>query len=81
VTINDKSCILALPRDNITFRLTSIKPFNVLNVKIEIDLLKLKCNNQGIESKDTIVINTLLAIPLKYNKSCPYKYINIIIFL
>jgi hypothetical protein len=61
--------------------LTFIKPFNVLDIKIKVNSLKPERNNQGIKSKDIIVINTLLVIPLKYNKGYPYKYINITIFL
>jgi hypothetical protein len=81
VVINGKSCVLALPRDNITFHLMFIKPFNVLNVKIKVNLLELECNNQGIKSKDIIVINISFIIPLKRDKGYPRKYVNIIIFL
>jgi hypothetical protein len=58
--------MLALPRGNTTFRSTSVKPFNVLNVEIEVDPLELERNNQETESEeDIIVIDTSPVTPLK----------------
>jgi hypothetical protein len=59
----------------------SVKPFNMLDIKIEVDPLEPERNNQGTEGKDIIVINTLPVIPLKRDKGCPRKYVNITIFL
>jgi hypothetical protein len=65
-----------------TFRSMFVKPFNVLDVEIEVNPLELECNNQETESeKGIIVINTSPAIPLKHGKGRPCKYTDIIIFL
>jgi hypothetical protein len=81
MAIDGESCILALPCGNMTFHLTSVKPFNVLDVKTKVNLLEPEYNNQGTKGKDIIIINTLPTIPLKYNRGYPYKYTNITIFL
>jgi hypothetical protein len=61
--------MLILPRGNMTFRLTFIKPFNMLDIEIEVDPLELEYNNQEIESEeDIIVIDTSLTTLLKYSK-------------
>ncbi len=53
----------------------------MLDVKTEVNLLEPEYNNQGTKGKDTIIVNTLPAIPLKYSRGRPYKYTNITIFL
>jgi hypothetical protein len=74
--------MLALPRDNTTFHSTSIKPFNILDVEIEVNPLELECNNQEIKGEEgTIIINTSLVIPLKHSKGHPCKYANVTMFL
>ncbi len=45
MAINSKSYILVLPRGNIIFYLISIKPFNILDIKTKVNLLKLEYNN------------------------------------
>jgi hypothetical protein len=51
------------------FRSTFVKPFNVLDVEIEVDPLELEHNNQETESKeDIIVINTSPVTPPKRGK-------------
>jgi hypothetical protein len=82
VAINGESCVLALPRDNMTFRLTSVKPFNVLDVEIEADPLKPERNSQEIDSEeDIIVVNTSPVTLLKRNKGRPRKNVNVTVFL
>ncbi len=61
--MNSESCVLALPYSNITFRLISIKPFNVLNNQTEVKYPEPEHNGQEIKDEDIIVINTLPAIP------------------
>jgi hypothetical protein len=52
-----------------TFHSTSVKPFNVPDVKIEVDPLEPERNNQETESEeDIIVIDTSLATSLKRGK-------------
>jgi hypothetical protein len=81
VTINGKDYILTLLYGNITFHLTLIKPFYMLNKSIiKTDLLELpNQNNQDLKSKDSIIINTSLTV--KRDKGYLYKYINITLFL
>jgi hypothetical protein len=81
VAIDGESYILALPRGNTTFRSMSVKPFNVPDVKTEVNLLEPECNNQGTEGEDIIVVNTSPAIPLKRGRGRPCKYANVTIFL
>jgi len=65
-----------------TFRLMSVKPFNVLDVKIKADPLKPERNNQEIDNKeDIIVINTSPVTPLKRDKGRPRKNVNVTVFL
>ncbi len=81
MAIDGESCVLALPYNNMIFRLMSVKPFNILDIKTKVNPLELEYNNQGTKGKDIIIINTLPTIPLKYNRGYPYKYTNITIFL
>jgi hypothetical protein len=53
----------------------------VPDVKTKVNLLEPEYNNQGTESEDIIIINTLPAIPLKHSRGHPCKYANITIFL
>ncbi len=79
--MNDESCVLALPHGNTTFRLISVKPFNVLDNQTEVKYPKPEHNGQEIEDEDIIVINTPPAIPQKHSRGRPYKNANITIFL
>ena len=82
MAINRDSCILALSRGNMTFHLIFIKPFNVLDIEIEVNPLELEYNSQETKSKESIIIiNTSLTVFLKYSKGRSRKNINIIIFL
>ena len=65
-----------------TFRLISVKPFNILDIEVEIDPLEPEYNSQETEDKkDIIIIDTLPIIPPKCNRGRPYKNANIIILL
>ena len=65
-----------------TFRLISVKPFNILDIEVEIDPLEPEYNNQKTENKkDIIVIDTSLTVPPKCNRGRPCKNTNIIILL
>ena len=80
MTINNESCILVLSRNNITFRLISVKPFNIPDIETEIDPLELEYNSQEIEGKkDIIVIDTSPTIPSKCNRCRPRKNANVTI--
>jgi hypothetical protein len=82
VAINGESCVLALPRGNITFRLTSVKPFNVPDVEVEVDPLELERNSQETEDKeDIIVVNTSPIVPLKRGRGRPRKNADVIVLL
>jgi hypothetical protein len=78
LAINDKSYILALLHGNMTFYLTSIKPFYKLH-----ELIKAKPERiiQDNVKEDIIIINTLPVTSLKRNKGRPRKYLNVFIFL
>ncbi len=79
--INGEDYILALPHSNITFHLTLVKPFYVLDEStIETDLLEPPDrNNQDPKGEDSIIIDTLPIV--KRGRGCSYKYANIILFL
>jgi hypothetical protein len=82
VTIDGESCVLALPRGNTTFRSTSVKPFNVPDVEIEVDPLELERNNQETEGEeDIIVIDTSPAAPPKRGRGRPRKNADVTVFL
>jgi hypothetical protein len=78
--MNDESCVLALPHSNTTFRLTSVKPFNVLDNQTKAEYPKPEHNGQEVE-EDTIVINTLPTTPIKRSRGQPRKNANVTIFL
>ena len=66
VVIHDEDCVLALPRGNMTFHSTSVKPFHVLDVQVNDDDLELGQNNQGNESNSVITKETPVPVnPLK----------------
>ena len=82
MTINGESCILVLPRDNTTFYLISVKPFNIPDIETEIDPLEPEYNSQETESKENIIIiDTLSTVPLIYNRGRSRKNTNITVFL
>ena len=52
-----------------TFRLTSMEPFHILNIQVNNNDLELSQNNQGNKGNNVITKETLILInPLKYNK-------------
>ena len=56
VAINGESCVLALPRGNMIFRLISVKPFNIPEVEAEINPLESERNSQETEGEENIII-------------------------
>jgi hypothetical protein len=80
MAVNDENCVLKLPCDNITFRLTFIKPFYILNVKlVDIKHYELK---RDVKINDIIIIDTFKPInALKRDKGRSCKALNVNIFL
>ena len=84
MVIEGELYILALLRGNTTFRLTSIKPFHIGDIKVSSKGPKdnLKYYSKGnSEGNISIIPLTILLIPLKYSRGRPYKNPNIIVFL
>jgi hypothetical protein len=85
VAINGELCVLALPYSNITFRVTFIKLYLVLN--IQIDNIKVKPINKDpikLTSKEFangLVNKQLAPLLVKRGKGQPRKNLNIIVFL
>jgi hypothetical protein len=79
--MNGESCILALPHGNTTFRLTSVKPFNVLDNQTEVEYPEPERNGQEIEDEDTIVVNIPPAVPQKRGRGRPRKNADVTVFL
>jgi hypothetical protein len=82
VVIEGESCILALLYGNTTFRLTSIKPFHIGDIKASSKGPKdnPKYHSEG-EGDIGIIPLTILPIPLKHSRGRPYKNPNITVFL
>jgi hypothetical protein len=91
VAIEGESCVLALPRGNVTFRLTSIKPFYVGDIKASSNSPKhdpeyyVEGEGEGDGEGDggvgmiPPVIST--NIPLKRGRGRPRKNPDVIVFL
>ena len=82
MVIKGESCVLALLRSSITFRLTSIKLFYIRDIKASSKGPKdnPKYYSKG-ESNTGIIPPAILLISLKYNRGRLYKNLNIIVFL
>jgi hypothetical protein len=91
VAIEGESCILALPRGNITFRLTSVKPFYVGDIKAGSNSPKYdpeyhgkgkgKGDGEGNSGVGMIPPAISTNIPLKHSRGRPYKNPNVTVFL
>jgi hypothetical protein len=89
VVIEGESCVLALLYSNITFYLTSIKPFYIGDIKAssnspEYDpeyYIKGEDNSEGNSSVGIIPPTISTNIPLKRSRGRPYKNPNITVFL
>jgi hypothetical protein len=82
VVIEGESCVLALPRGNITFHLTSIKPFHVGDIKASSKGPKDNPKYYSEGEGDAGIIPPIISpIPLKYSRGRPYKNPNIMVFL
>jgi hypothetical protein len=77
-----ESCVLALPRGNTTFRLTSIKPFHVGDIKASSKGPKdnPKYYSKG-EGNISMIPPIIPPIPLKRSRGKPRKNPNITVFL
>jgi hypothetical protein len=82
VVIEGESCILALLRGNTTFRLTSIKPFYIGDIKVNSKGPKdnLKYHGEG-EGNAGMIPLIILPISLKRSRGRPRKNPNIMVFL
>jgi hypothetical protein len=82
VAIEGESCVLALPRGNTTFRLTSIKPFHIGDIEVSSKGPK---DNPGYYSEgegDAGMIPPIIPpISPKRSRGRPYKNPNITVFL
>ena len=59
-----------------------IKPFNIPDIKAEVNLLEPEYNSQKTEDKENIIIiDTLPIVPPKYNRGRSRKNANITILL
>jgi hypothetical protein len=82
VAIEGESCVLALPRGNTTFRLTSVKPFHVGDIKASSKGPKDNPKYHGEGEGDVGMIPPAIPpIPLKRGRGRPYKNPNITVFL
>jgi hypothetical protein len=82
VVIEGESCILALLCGNTTFRLTSVKPFHIGDIKASSKGPKdnPKYYSKG-EGDAGIIPPTIPPIPLKRSRGKPRKNPNITVFL
>jgi len=82
VAIEGESCILALLRGNTTFRLTSVKPFHVRDIKASSKGPEdnPKYHGEG-EGNIGIIPPTISPISPKRSRGRPRKNPNIIVFL
>ena len=82
MVIEEESCVLALPRGNTTFRLTSVKLFHVRDIKVSSKGPKddPEYYSKG-EGNAGIIPLTISLILLKHSRGKPYKNPNIIVFL
>ena len=84
MVIEGESCVLALLYGNTTFRLTSVKPFHVGDIKASSkspkDDPKYYSEGDG-EGNTGIIPPTIPLIPLKRSRGRPRKNPNIIVFL
>jgi hypothetical protein len=82
VVIEGESYILALLYSNTTFRLTSIKPFHVGDIKVSSKGPKDNPEYHGKGKGNTGIIPPIISpIPLKRGRGRPRKNPNIIVFL
>ena len=82
MAINGESYILVLPCSNTIFRLISVKPFNILDIKTEVDPLEPEYNSQETESEeDTIVIDTSPTVPPKCGRGQSRKNADVTVLL
>jgi hypothetical protein len=82
VVIEGELYILALPRGNTTFRLTSVKPFHVGDIKVSSKGPKDNPEYHGEGEGDMGIIPPIIPpIPLKRSRGRPCKNPNIIVFL
>jgi hypothetical protein len=82
VVIEEELCILALLYSNTTFRLTSVKPFHVGDIKASSKGPKDNPKYHGKGKGNIGIIPPAISpILLKYSRGRPYKNPNIIVFL
>jgi hypothetical protein len=80
VAIEGESCVLALPRGNTTFRLTSVKLFHVGDIKAGSKGPK-DDPEYNSEGDIGVIPPAIPPIPLKRGRGRPCKNPNIMVFL
>jgi len=80
VVIEGESCILALPHGNTTFRLTSVKPFYIGDIKASSKGPKDNPEYNG-EGDAGVIPPTIPPILLKRSRGRPRKNPDVIVFL
>ena len=85
MVIEGESCVLALLRGNTTFRLTSVKPFYIGDIKVSSKGPKddPKYYSEGNSEGNIGIIPPAISttIPLKRSRGRPYKNLNMTVFL
>ena len=82
MVIEGESCVLALPRGNTTFRLTSVKPFHVGDIEVGSEGPEDDPEYYSEGEGDTgIIPPIILLISLKHSRGKPRKNPDIIVFL
>jgi hypothetical protein len=77
-----ESCVLALPRGNTTFRLTSVKPFHVGDIKVSSEGPKDDPEYHGEDEGDAGMIPPVVSpIPPKRGRGRPRKNPDMTVFL
>jgi hypothetical protein len=82
VAIEGESCVLALLYGNTTFRLTSVKPFHVRDIKVSSKGPKDNPEYHGEGEGNAGIIPPIISpISPKCGRGRPYKNPNITVFL
>jgi hypothetical protein len=82
VVMEGESCVLALPHGNTTFRLTSVKPFHVGDIKVSSEGPEDDPEYYGEDEGNAGMIPLIIPpIPPKRGRGRPYKNPDMTVFL